>query len=43
MHTASQGFINGLVVVEQGQVITVDMGPVVGSHNRFALQFANKP
>jgi 8-oxoguanine deaminase len=35
--------INGRVVVEKGQVITVDMRPVVEAHNRFALQCANKP
>jgi cytosine/adenosine deaminase-related metal-dependent hydrolase len=34
--------INGRVVVEKGQVITVDMRPVVEAHNRFALQCANK-
>lgn len=32
--------INGTVVVENGRVITVDMGPVVEAHNRFARQFA---
>jgi len=32
--------INGRVVVEKGQVVTVDMTPVVAAHNRFARQFA---
>ncbi len=32
--------INGRVVVENGQVVTVNMGPVVDAHNRFARQFA---
>ena len=32
--------INGRVVVEKGQVVTIDMGPVVAAHNRFARQFA---
>jgi len=40
---AHNTIINGRVVVEQGQVMTVDMGPVVEAHNRFALQCANKP
>lgn len=34
--------INGRVVAEKGQVVTVDMGPVVEAHNRFARQFANQ-
>ena len=32
--------IDGRVVVENGQVVTVNMGPVIDAHNRFARQFA---
>jgi 8-oxoguanine deaminase len=32
--------INGRVVVENGQVVTVNMRPVIDAHNRFARQFA---
>jgi cytosine/adenosine deaminase-related metal-dependent hydrolase len=32
--------INGRVVVENGQVVTVDMEPVVREHNAFALAHA---
>src|SRR5262245_9566525 len=32
--------ISGRVVVESGRVVTVEMGPVVAAHNRFARQFA---
>jgi 8-oxoguanine deaminase len=32
--------INGQVVVEDGRVATVDMGPIVERHNRFAFNLA---
>jgi 8-oxoguanine deaminase len=32
--------INGKVVVEDGRVVTVDMGPIVEQQNRFALKLA---
>jgi 8-oxoguanine deaminase len=32
--------INGRVIVENGAVVTVDMGPVIESHNRFSLSIA---
>jgi cytosine/adenosine deaminase-related metal-dependent hydrolase len=32
--------IGGRVVVENGQVVTVNMRPVIDAHNRFARQFA---
>lgn len=32
--------INGRVVVERGQVLTVDMGPVIEAHNRFSRELA---
>ncbi len=32
--------INGKVVAERGQVVTVDMAPVIQVHNRLARQFA---
>jgi cytosine/adenosine deaminase-related metal-dependent hydrolase len=34
--------INGRVVVENGQVVTVNMRPVIDAHNRFAPQFAGQ-
>jgi hypothetical protein len=34
--------INGRVVVENGQVVTVNMRPVIDAHNRFARQFAGQ-
>lgn len=34
--------INGRVVAEKGQVVTVDMAPVIQAHNRFAREFAAK-
>jgi hypothetical protein len=34
--------INGCVVAEKGQAVTVDMAPVIEAHNRFARQFAEK-
>src|ERR687890_154800 len=33
--------INGRVVVENGQVTTVDMGPVIEAHNRFSRELAS--
>jgi 8-oxoguanine deaminase len=33
--------INGRVVVENGQVTTVDMNPVIEAHNRFSCELAN--
>jgi cytosine/adenosine deaminase-related metal-dependent hydrolase len=33
--------VNGRLVVRDGQIATVDMGPVVERHNRYALQLAN--
>ena len=35
--------INGRVIVENGAVITVDMGPVIEAHNRFSLEHARVP
>jgi len=32
--------INGKVVAERGQVVTVDMAPVIQVHNRLAREFA---
>ncbi len=32
--------INGKVVVEDGRVATVEMGPIIEQHNRFALKLA---
>jgi len=34
--------INGRVIVENGQVVTVNMRPVIDDHNRFARQFAGQ-
>jgi 8-oxoguanine deaminase len=34
--------INGRVVVENGQIVTVNMRPVIDAHNRFAQQFAGQ-
>jgi 8-oxoguanine deaminase len=33
--------INGRIVVENGQVTTVDMAPVIEAHNRFSREVAN--
>jgi cytosine/adenosine deaminase-related metal-dependent hydrolase len=38
---ASYTVIDGRVVVTDGVVITVDMGPVVEAHNRFSLELGN--
>jgi cytosine/adenosine deaminase-related metal-dependent hydrolase len=35
--------INGRVIVENGEITTVDMGPVVEAHNRFSLEHAGAP
>jgi 8-oxoguanine deaminase len=32
--------INGRVIVENGEVVTVDMGPVIEAHNHFSLSIA---
>ena len=32
--------INGRVIVEDGHITTVDMGPVIEAHNRFAAAHA---
>ena len=34
--------INGRVVVENGEVATVDMGPVIEEHNRWSLILADR-
>jgi cytosine/adenosine deaminase-related metal-dependent hydrolase len=34
--------INGRVIVENGQVVTMNMRPVIDDHNRFARQFAGQ-
>jgi len=34
--------IDGRVVVDNGQVVTVNMRPVIDAHNRFARQFAGQ-
>jgi 8-oxoguanine deaminase len=33
--------IDGQVVVENGQVTTVDMAPVIEAHNRFSRELAS--
>jgi hypothetical protein len=33
---------NGHVVVENGEVATVDMGPVIKEHNRWSLILAER-
>lgn len=38
---ASYTVIGGRIVVKDGVVVTVDMGPVVEAHNRFSLELAN--
>jgi 8-oxoguanine deaminase len=35
--------VNGRVVVRQGQLATVDLGPLVERHNALALQLASQP
>jgi hypothetical protein len=32
--------VNGRVVVRQGQITTVDMGPLIERHNQLAMQLA---
>lgn len=34
--------VHGRVIVENGQVITVDMGPVIEAHNRFSLELVRE-
>jgi 8-oxoguanine deaminase len=34
--------INGKVVVRDGEIVTMDMGPIVETHNRCAVQLANE-
>jgi cytosine/adenosine deaminase-related metal-dependent hydrolase len=38
---AAYTVINGKVVVRQGQLTTVDLGPLLERHNRLAIQLAN--
>lgn len=38
--TARATVINGKVVVEDGQIATMDMGPVIETHNRLSLKLA---
>jgi 8-oxoguanine deaminase len=33
--------INGRVIVDQGRVVTVDLGRIVEEHNKFSLKLAN--
>jgi 8-oxoguanine deaminase len=40
---AAHTVVNGKVVVRDGQLTTVDLGPLVERHNRLALQLANTP
>jgi hypothetical protein len=37
---ADYTIVNGRVVVRQGEIATVDMGPLVERHNQLALQLA---
>jgi len=37
---AAYTVVNGRVVVRQGQLTTLDLGPLVERHNRLALQLA---
>jgi cytosine/adenosine deaminase-related metal-dependent hydrolase len=37
---ADYTIVNGRVVVRQGQITTVDMGPLIERHNQLALQLA---
>jgi 8-oxoguanine deaminase len=39
---ASVTVINGRTIVKSGEVVTLDMGPIVEAHNRFSLQLGNK-
>jgi len=38
---AAYTVVNGRVVVREGQLATVDLGPLVERHNRLAVQLAN--
>jgi hypothetical protein len=37
---ADYTLVNGRVVVRQGAIATVDMGPLIERHNQLALQLA---
>jgi len=37
---ADYTLVNGRVVVREGQLTTVDLGPLIERHNTFALQLA---
>ena len=37
---ADYTLVNGRVVVRQGQITTVDMGPLIERHNQLAMQLA---
>jgi 8-oxoguanine deaminase len=37
---ANYTVVNGRVVVKDGQLVTLDLGRVIGLHNQFALQLA---
>lgn len=39
---AAYTVVNGRVVVRQGQLTTVDLGPILERHNRLAVQLANQ-
>jgi cytosine/adenosine deaminase-related metal-dependent hydrolase len=39
---ASHTVVNGRVVVRQGQLVTLDTGPLVEQHNRMAIELAEK-
>ena len=38
---AAYTVVNGRVVLREGQLASVDLGPLVGRHNRLALELAN--
>ncbi|MDO9286820.1 MAG: 8-oxoguanine deaminase [Aquabacterium sp.] len=40
---AAYTVVNGRVVVREGQLATVDLGPLIEHHNRLALRLANTP
>lgn len=40
---AAHTVVNGRVVVRDGQLTTVDLGPLVESHNRLAMQLSHTP
>lgn len=39
--TANTTVIQGRVIVEDGQIMTMDMGPVIETHNRLSLELAS--